>query len=1083
MKKLLLLLLTICSSHVFSQTDHTFIYNTNEIIKKGVQLYEEKKYEESIKEYQKINKLDPKYLDAQYEIALTLSAMEKPVELKTFFEELHTNKSMETLPSLFTLYGSFLSNQKEYEAAEKIFLEGEKFIPNSSNFLYNFAILYIRKENTQKSVDLLKKIIEINPNNASSHYLLGLLALENGKITEGTLALMSYLIIAPNGKFAENALLKLNEKFGQNYLNESAVVFSTSGDNFEEIETILRNQLPLKSAYKVKSQIDDVAIRQIQAVAEYTLEHKMGDGFFETIYIPWVKSLIENKQFEGYSYYILASMEEKIGKKLKSQSNKVKDFYTAYMLKDFWSKFATRKTNLFGKQENAIILLKSGDPYLIGVQIDGKSQGKHKLVNENGNCIGELNYKDDQLDGLQKYFDDKGNLTEQKTYVKGKLEGVKTEYYSNGEVSFKENYHDDVIQGITTFYANGSKQCEVSYSNGKREGKLVCLYQNGEKKSEISYANGELNGPYLKYNEQGDVVDSCTYLNGELTGTYLQYFDGKLLYSESNYEAGKTQGTYKRYYPNRIIERENSYVNGKLTSNTDYFSTGKKMSESTYDSNENLENYSYFDSNETKYFEEKYTAGNIKIGLQFLKNNPKPVEISASKKPFVINTIEGNKLVTGEFLKSKKNNEWNYYFSSGILKLKENYSQGMLQGKTYNYYKNGLPNFICNYQNDTIKGVYEVFENGKLNRVFHYDNGERNGPFKTFYPDGTLSLEGFFVADEMNFEKISYWQNGKVSRRDTFIDDILTKSLSYTNKGELENTIDYRNRTGTFSVAYNKGTIVQNYEMKNGELNGKFSLKDKLNYPIMECEYRNGVRTNSYKSYSPYGTIYTESTYYAGKLHNTDKQYDVVGNLRLVDENIYGNEYGKTTRYYHTKSKLFDYTKTDGLFEGDYSYYNQKGETILTIGYKNNAAKYYILGSTTNLETKKIEIIGETAVIKATYPNGTTAIQLQLNKGNLEGKFIINSENGQPEFEANYKNNLLEGNRIEYYLNKKIYRIERFKDGNYEGIQDYFREDGKPWVSASYKNDELHGDTKIYTDGKLVLTKKYDSNELVEISK
>lgn len=1083
MKKILLLLFAFYSSIIYSQTDHSFIYSSEEIIKKGVQLFEEKKYEDAIIEYQKISKFDPKYLTAQYEIALTLSTMDKSEELKTFFEKLHQDKSMEEMPELYVLYGSFLSNLKEYDASEKIFLECEKFIPNSSNFLYNFAILTIRKENTQKGVDLLKKIIEINPNHASSHYLLGLLALENGKITEGTFALMSYLLLAPNGKFAENALLKLNEKFGQNYLTKSNIVFSASGDNFEEIETILRNQLPLKSAYTIKSQIDDVAIRQIQAVAEYTLEHKIGDGFFETIYIPWIKSMIEKNQFEGYSYYILESFEGKIGKQIKKQSGKIKSFYESYLVQGFWEKFATRKTDLFGKEVNALILLNSGDPYLIGVQVDGKSEGKHKLLNKNGNCVGELNYKNDLLDGVQKYFDDKGNNTEQKTYANGKLEGERIMYFSNGAVSFIENYKDDIVQDITTYYANGGVQCTMKFANGNREGKLVCLYPNGEKKSEITYTNGELNGPFIKYNEQGDIVDSNFYLNGKLNGIQREYFDGKKIKSEATYNEGKIQGAFKRYYPNQILERENNYVNGKLTSNTDYYSNGKKMSESNYDSNENLENYRYFDSNETNYFEEKYNSGEIKTGYQFLKNISKPIAITISKNPFVINTIEGNKLVEGEFLKGKKTNEWNYYFSSGNLKLKENYSQGLLNGKTSYYYKNGLQNFICNYQNDTIKGVYEVFENGKLNRLFHYDKGERNGPFKTFYPDGTLSMEGFYVEDELNFEKINYWQNGKIARRENYIDNVLIKSISYTTDGELENIIDYKNRTGTFSVAYNKGTIIQQYEMKNGELNGLFSLKDKLNNPIMECEFRNGIRTNQYKSYSPYGTLYTESNYYAGKLHNTDKQYDVVGNLRLTDENCFGNEYGKTTRFYYNKAKLFDYTKSDGLYEGDYSYYNQKGEKILTIGYKNNAASYYIPYPTTENENKKIEIIEETAVIKATYPNGTIAIQLELKKGNLEGRLLIASENGQPEFEANYKNSLLEGERIEYYTNKRIYRKERFKEGNYEGKQEYFKEDGKPWVNLTYKNDELHGDTKIYTDGKLIVTKKYDSNELVEISK
>ena len=90
--------------------------------------------------------------------------------------------------------------------------------------------------------------------------------------------------------------LKLNKKFGENYLTKGNVVFSKSGDNYEELETILRNQLPLRKAYKLKTDIDDVIMRQMQAVMEYSLEHKMGNGFFETTYMPWIKDVVIKKQ-------------------------------------------------------------------------------------------------------------------------------------------------------------------------------------------------------------------------------------------------------------------------------------------------------------------------------------------------------------------------------------------------------------------------------------------------------------------------------------------------------------------------------------------------------------------------------------------------------------------------------------------------------------------------------------------------------------------------------------------------------------------------------------------------------------------
>jgi len=1084
MKKILFILFIGYFSNSYSQTDYSFVYNNDLILKKGVSLYEAEKYADAIKEYEKISKVDPKFLNAQYEKAMALSALDKKEELKTFFEDLYNKNLMPEFPTLYTLYGSFLSDQKEYDQSEKIFKEGEKYLPNSSNFLYNFAILYIRKEESQKSVDLLERIITNDPNHGSSHYLLGAIALDNGKIVEATLAMMSYLMIAPEGRYAEKAILNLNAKYGENYLGENKLIFSKSGDNFEEIEVVLRNQLPLKPAYKVKSDIDDVIIRQIQAVAEYSLEHKMGDGFFETIYIPWIKDMMEKQRFEAYSYYILQGMQEKIGKKLTSKKKIVTDFNDNYVLGGFWDSFGKRKLDLFGTQQEVIVSIKNRVPYLLGAQINEKSEGKYKYLNEDGNLAGELNFKNNELDGIQKYFDDKENLIEEKSFKNGKVDGTRTAYYLNGSISVTENYKDDVLNGIgTSYYVNGGKQCEVNFINGEREGKLTCIYPNGSKKSEGNYENGKLNGPYLGYNEVGDLIESYSCVNDLIDGKYVEYYDGKTVKSEAVYANGKIQGSYKSYYSNSALEKENTYEGGKIKKSVNYFSNGKKATESVYNDKEEMETYSYYDSNGNKYFEEKYKSGELKSALQFSKNNPNPVEISLSSKPFVMKDFEGNQLAVGNFEKGKKTGEWNHYFPSGIKRLQEFYSQGNQNGLSHDYDRNGLINGIKNYSNDTINGLYEVYEGGKLDRNYSYDSGKQNGPYKTFYPDGSIKSEGFLVNGGTNFEKLEYWQNGIISKKDQYIEDVLTSSEAYNSKGEKENSFDCKNKMGKLTISHNNGTRITINELVNGELNGKSLEKDKFNNPMTESEFINGVRHNTYKNYSPLGTIYRESTYYAGKLNGIDKIYDMVGNLRYSDENTFGDENGKLTRYYHNKMKMQECNQLNGSIEGDYTYFNQKGEPILIIGYQENRIKYYIRKSKTGELNEKVEINNETAEISSSYPNGKTAIQINYVKGNVEGKLIINNELGKPEYVSNNTNNLLNGNRIEYYANGNVYKKEHFNNSNFEGLQEYFKEDGKPWITAEYKNDELHGNVLIYNEGKVIITKKYDSDELVEIIK
>ena len=1083
MKKVLIVAFLFYLIPIQAQKEYSYVYSNDSIIKRGIALYEKQNYSDAIKEYDRIGKVDPEYYTAQYEKLLALTTSGKKDEAKTLFEQLYKDNKMPEAPNLFMLYGSFLSDEKKYDEAEKVFKEGEKYTPNSTNLLYNKAILYLRLEQRQKCIDVLERIITINPNSASSHYLLGIIAFEDGKIVEGTLALLSYLAIAPTGSHFNDAILKLNAKYGENYLDKGKLVFSKSGDNFEEIETILRNQLPLKKAYKVNSEIDDVIIRQIQAIADYSLEHKMEKGFFETNYMPWIKNVMEQKQFEGLSYYILLGLEDKLGKKLTSQKKKINDFYTNYYSTIFWNHFAKRKLEHFGKEEEVVISTENNIPSLIGAIIDNKKEGKYKLLDEYGNISGELNTENDQLQGLQKYFDKKGNITVEKNFTKGKADGKRTVYYSNGQISLIENYKDDLLNGLSTsYYVNGGKQCESNFVDGERDGKFICLYPNSSKKLEIEYIKGKINGKYISYNKAGDIEEMYNYTNDELDGKYVAYFDGKIIKKEANYVNGKAQGSYKSYFNNGALEKEMIYENGKIKKSFDYYANGKIDTESVFDEKEELELFRLFDSNGEIYFDEKFKSGELKSGLQYSRTNPKPTEINLTKKAFVINDLNGKTQISGNFEKGRKTGEWIYYYTSGTMKNKSNFKLGKQEGLFHTYDKNGLLSSIVNYNNDTISGINEVYRYNRLSGVYNYSKGKIEGPYTIFNPDGSLLTEGYFVNDEVVGDRYTYWQNGVISRKEKFIDNIITYVENYNQKGEKENTLDYKNKSGVVSQKRND-VVTHTFELINGELNGKYTIKDKNNAPVLEAEFVNGDRSNTYKIYSPLGTISYEAPYYSGLQHGIEKTYDLVGNLRLTNEYLFGEEYGKSIRYYQNKSKIFEYNQLNSNIEGEYKYYNQAGELILIIGFQNNNVQYYIKKNKTGELTDKVTIENETADITSNYPNGKPAIHLKLVKGIKQDKFAIYNSNGKPEYEAMYKNDLLNGSRIEYYSNGNIYKKELFVNNDYEGVQEYYKEDGKPWLKATYKNDELQGPTTIYTNGIITLTKKYNSDDLVEISK
>jgi antitoxin component YwqK of YwqJK toxin-antitoxin module len=412
-----------------------------------------------------------------------------------------------------------------------------------------------------------------------------------------------------------------------------------------------------------------------------------------------------------------------------------------------------------------------------------------------------------------------------------------------------------------------------------------------------------------------------------------------------------------------------------------------------------------------------------------------------------------------------------------------NFAKGQQVGLTKVYARNGKINSIRNYVNDTLQGRNDIFTDRALRKTYYYNHGDLNGPYKVYYSDGTLQTEGFYIGDDIFGKRRTYSQTGKLSFVDDCFKGITMSTDIYNSKGEKENTVVYANKTGTFSHTLNSGMIVLSYGLKNGILDGKYTRKDKFNKLLTEAEYKSGSPINTYKEYGPYETIKLEQTYYNGDLNGMTKNYDLVGNLRTTSETTFGNENGKTIRYYHNKVKMFEYSELEDIMEGDLTYYNQKGEALVKVTFLNGAPLYYMKKSKTGQLDEKVEIVNETGTIISNYPNGKVAIKYTYEKGSKEGDFVINNELGKPEYVAFYKNDVVHNDRIEYYANGNIYLKEHFVDNDYEGLQEYFKEDGKPWLKAEYKNDELHGKVQIFTNGVLTTTKKYDSDFLVEIIK
>ena len=106
--------------------------------------------------------------------------------------------------------------------------------------------------------------------------------------------------------------------------------------------------------------------------------------------------------------------------------------------------------------------------------------------------------------------------------------------------------------------------------------------------------------------------------------------------------------------------------------------------------------------------------------------------------------------------------------STGDLLREESYFNGMIDGHSVEYDKNGEVISEGDYIEDLRQGTW-VFNYGDHKSEGEYFSGMRNGKWRTWYNNGNLSFEGEFIEDNPNGRHTWFWDNGNVKTEGKYI--------------------------------------------------------------------------------------------------------------------------------------------------------------------------------------------------------------------------------------------------------------------------------------------------------------------------
>ncbi len=1096
MKKFILLLSVACSflsaSNALAQRADTIPASGSVIIKNGIQLNDDGKYEEAIQTFNRVSNCDPSYSWACYETALSLTNLQKyDAALQKCIE---AGKLNPMDPNTAILKGSILDDLGRRTEAINWLTEISKKWPYNYNLIFNLAICYINTNNPEKAEELLIKGLHYNPYHASSHMALAKVNYIMGRKAQSYLAYNMGILLNPsirNINFFEKSITGENDSISQSYKFPYPKNFNHG--KWDELTGLLNAELSFKDDFPYDFKLNYITTRQSLMLFRKMVFDEKDPSFYNQLYVRFFSGVLNNDDFETLTYYLMQNTDNKIvsdwiaKNKIRYDKfvDRAKDMLNTWRSYGFSADNETRqeKSHHFsndGDLEGIGVLRKQSEPskeghWIIindegglseeGTYKNNKTEGEWLVYWNNGSVKQRLNFKAGQLDGQNITYHPNGIKSGIYPRLSGKREGIEEEYTSSGKLYIRHPYVNDKSEGpfLEFDFANGFRS-ESNFRNGKKEGVSTEKWLNGNNKTEATYKDSLLNGSFKKWYANGKPESTSNYKNDNLSGKRVVYHANGIKSTEAEYdETGNLTGSYSEYdRTGKLKMMSNGYKNGQLTGTLIYYyANGKPQSTLNY-KDDRITHMECFDLEGKKI----YTADENGDTIRFRSFYP-----------------GGQIQKEGLYKNGKREGSWIRFNPVGKVMEEENWSNGMQSGSQKNYYENGNLKMIFSCDSNRIVGPFNrFFMNGHPDVSGYYDKDGYTGEWTSYYSNDSVRSRSYCTENKLVGRRMSYSPTGKLTLEERFNNNgDLIKEIHFDINGKISDDLDFEFDSLNYTQRY-----------PNGKLKAKISICDRKPNGIQEYYYSNGQlrsRQNfiygnaqgTWKVWDHHGKLMQENNYVMNELDGLSKSF-VNGKITHRDFYENGKDQGEYLEYHPNGRVLRSINFIDDEKQGISNYYSPDSTWMFGLHFADNSLQSisYIDNQNRLISQKPVEL--STQEIVCFYPNGKISARIPLKKGIYDGKNITYFPNGNIMRERIFVNDYLEGTDMHYYENGKLQECIEFRNGERNGNYISYFENGLKEMEGKYTADKKMGKWSVYDKvGKLIETLYYENDELYDI--
>jgi antitoxin component YwqK of YwqJK toxin-antitoxin module len=292
---------------------------------------------------------------------------------------------------------------------------------------------------------------------------------------------------------------------------------------------------------------------------------------------------------------------------------------------------------------------------------------------------------------------------------------------------------------------------------------------------EISYENGKRNGRAFFYDSKGRIREAATYKDNLLDGLKVKFYLSGAMKENRKYVNGKFERV-STFYNKR--EQKTSIIN--YHDNNEIFSV-RNFQDARFNFNFNLEKYCFKICVFWDRIAQSHTqnAQYVIEDLKFFgeKSNQKLISYYENRRIYCRCGFNKEGLASDNCL---------IYYPSAKVMAHDTYVNGKLSGGSRVYYLSGALLADYKYKNGLPNGNFVIYDmNGKIKMNAQYKNGLLDGETNVFYRDKTCCLKAEFSKGKL-INKLKYYFpfSNQIEYLVEFSDGKIVKSRTFSEEGE-----------------------------------------------------------------------------------------------------------------------------------------------------------------------------------------------------------------------------------------------------------------------------------------------------------